>query len=80
MLRSRHGSGPWAAWERANEEVRARQEEYDTAMIAGTVAPTYRFDFGVLGDEDVIISARDMQVGDYRIDLDLPNPYADMQP
>lgn len=80
MLRSRHGSGPWQAWERANEGVRARQDDYDTAMIAGTVAPTYRFDFGVLGDADVAIGDRDMQVGNYRIDLDLPNPYADMQP
>ncbi|HBM84220.1 MAG TPA: beta-ketoacyl synthase [Halieaceae bacterium] len=80
MLQSRHGSGPWRAWERANEFVRERQQDYDDAMIAGTVAPTYRFDFGVLGDADVSIGERDMQVGGYRIDLDLPNPYADMQP
>ncbi len=80
MLRSRHGGGQWQAWERANEEVRERQLDYDEAMIAGTVAPTYRFDFGVLGDADVSIGAREMQVGSYRIDLDLPNPYADMQP
>ncbi|MDO8861143.1 beta-ketoacyl synthase [Haliea sp. E1-2-M8] len=80
MLQSRHGSGQWQAWERANEEVRARQQDYDAAMTAGTVSPTYRFDFGVLGDADVAIGERDMQVGSYRIDLDLPNPYADMQP
>lgn len=80
MLQSRHGSGQWQAWERANEGVRARQQEYDAAMIAGTVAPTYRFDFGVLGDADVSIRERDMQVGGYSIDLDLANPYADMQP
>ncbi len=80
MLRSRHGAEQWRAWERANESVRERQETYDTAMIAGEVAPTYRFDFGVLGDADVSIGARDMQVGSYRIDLDLANPYDDMQP
>ncbi|MEQ9465132.1 MAG: beta-ketoacyl synthase [Haliea sp.] len=80
MLRSRHGAEQWRAWERANESVREQQETYDTAMIAGEVAPTYRFDYGVLGDADVSIGARDMQVGSYRIDLDLANPYDDMQP
>ena len=79
MLQSRHGSGQWRAWEQANEAVRARQQDYDNAMIAGSIAPTYRFDFGVLGDADVSVGAWSMEVGSYSIDLDLPNPYADMR-
>ena len=78
MLQARHGSRLWQAWEQSNEAVRERQQQHDDAAIAGTVAPTYRFDFGVLGDDDVQHSAQSMQVGDYVINLDLANPYRDM--
>ncbi|MAA87182.1 MAG: beta-ketoacyl synthase [Haliea sp.] len=78
MLRARHGSRAWQDWEQRNEAVLATQREYDDEAIAGRVAPTYRFDFGVLGDTDVQHTAQSMRVGEYEIDLDLANPYSDM--
>ncbi|QIB67098.1 beta-ketoacyl synthase [Kineobactrum salinum] len=78
MLQARYSRQEWQQWQRANEAVRERQRDYDEAMTAGTIAPTYRFDHGVLGDGDVSIAEHEMQVGDYRIGLDLANPYGDM--
>ncbi|PLW82809.1 beta-ketoacyl synthase [Kineobactrum sediminis] len=78
MLQRRYGAQGWQQWQRANESVRENQRDYDDAMIAGKVAPTYRFDYGVLGDADVSVGDRAMQVGNYHIDLDLANPYQDM--
>ncbi len=78
MLQARHGSRAWQDWEQRNEAVLATQREYDDDAIAGRVAPTYRFDFGVLGDTDVQHTAQSMRVGEYEIDLDLANPYSDM--
>jgi acetoacetyl-[acyl-carrier protein] synthase len=48
-------------------------------MMRGEVAPVYRFDNGVLADGDVEMGAREMRIGDYRVNLDLASPYADMQ-
>lgn len=79
MLQARYSREQWQQWQRANEQVRERQHDYDDAMIAGSIAPTYRFDYGVLGAGDVSVGEREMQVGGYRIDLDLANPYADMR-
>ena len=58
MLQARYSADEWKAWEKANESVREQQQAYDDAMIAGTVEPVYKFDHGVLHDEDV-----DMQAG-----------------
>jgi acetoacetyl-[acyl-carrier protein] synthase len=80
MLQARYSRQQWQQWQRANEAVRERQRDYDQAMIDGSIAPTYRFDHGVLGDGDVSIGEHEMQVGDYRIALDPANPYDDMVP
>ncbi|HEY7775175.1 MAG TPA: beta-ketoacyl synthase, partial [Kineobactrum sp.] len=78
MLQRRYGAQGWQQWQHANEAVLENQRDYDDAMIAGKMAPTYRFDYGVLGDADVSVGDRSMQVGAYHIDLDLANPYQDM--
>ncbi|MBN7798013.1 beta-ketoacyl synthase [Parahaliea mediterranea] len=79
MLAARHGEAACKRWQGANEAVRERQAAYDSAMIAGEVAPTYRFDHGVLGDDDVRVSDREMQVGPHTVALDLDSPYGDMR-
>ena len=48
-------------------------------MIAGTRAPVYNFDHGVLADSDVALGEREMRVGEHRISLALSSPYEDMK-
>jgi acetoacetyl-[acyl-carrier protein] synthase len=78
MLQARYGAGGWRAWQAANEAVRESQAAYDEAMIAGQRAPVYRFDHGVLHDDDVRLGPDRVQVGDYTVSLDLSSPYHDM--
>lgn len=75
MLVARHGEKAMDAWRGKNEKVRANAKAYDAAMIAGTEAPIYHFDHGVLGDEDVNFTDRTLQIGDARIALDEANPF-----
>ena len=79
MLRARYSDSQWADWERANEEVREQQQSYDDEMIAGTRKPVYKFDHGVLLDDDVEVGARSMRVGGNTVELDLQSPYDDMR-
>ena len=56
-----------------------RQQAYDDDMIAGTAEPVYKFDHGVLHDEDVRISAESVRVGGHTVNLDRESPFADMR-
>jgi acetoacetyl-[acyl-carrier protein] synthase len=80
MLQARYGAREWQAWQARNEQVEAARRDYDEAVTAGRVKPVYRFDHGVLGDEDVALKASSLRVGDYEIALDLRNPWDDMTP
>lgn len=80
MLQARYSEREWQAWQARNEAVEAARENYDQQVTAGQVKPVYRFDFGVLGDDDVQLAERSLMVGDYAISLDLPNPWGDMTP
>ncbi len=79
MLQARYSAAQWQDWERANEAVRARQQAYDDGMIAGTIAPVYKFDHGVLHDSDVEISAQSLTIGGHEVRLDSASPYDDMK-
>jgi len=79
MLRARYSDREWAAWERANQAVRERQQAYDDGMIAGTVEPVYKFDHGVLGDRDIELGSGYLTVGGHRVRLDLESPWDDMK-
>jgi acetoacetyl-[acyl-carrier protein] synthase len=79
MLQARYSASEWSAWERANETVRERQQAYDDEMIAGTRAPVYKFDHGVLLDDDVEVGPYGMLVGGQPVQLDLQSPYDDMR-
>jgi acetoacetyl-[acyl-carrier protein] synthase len=79
MLQARYSAAQWQDWERANEAVRARQQAYDDGMIAGTIAPVYKFDHGVLHDSDVEISALSVTIGGHEVRLDSASPYDDMK-
>ena len=75
LLRQRHSGQLFKAWQAANEAVNAAQADYDAGMIAGTVEPVYKFDHGVLQDDDVEMGAYQLKVGDYAVDLNLENPF-----
>ena len=79
MLQARYSAEEWRTWERANEAVREQQQQYDDAMIAGTVDPVYKFDHGVLQDSDVEVGADQLTLGGKVVRLDLQSPYDDMQ-
>jgi acetoacetyl-[acyl-carrier protein] synthase len=79
MLQARYSADEWRAWERANEAVREQQQNYDDAMIAGTVDPVYKFDHGVLHGEDVEVGSQQLVVGGQVVRLDLESPYDDMR-
>ena len=78
MMQARYSIEDWAAWERANEDVRERQQAYDDDMISGRRDPVYKFDHGVLLDGDVEVGPRKMLVGGNVVDLDLRSPFEDM--
>lgn len=79
MLRKRYSAGQWKIWERANEAVRERQQAYDDGMIAGTIEPVYKFDHGVLHDEDVEVGPQQVSIGRQIVQLDTAAPYLDMK-
>lgn len=79
MMQMRYSSSEWAAWQHANEAVRERQQQYDDDMIAGKQLPIYKFDHGVLGDDDVEMNAHELRIADQKVGLDLESPYDDMR-
>jgi acetoacetyl-[acyl-carrier protein] synthase len=79
MLQARYGAREWRAWQAANEAVRESQLAYDEAMVAGQRDPVYRFDHGVLHDDDVCLADDEVRVGDHAVSLDLPSPFDDMR-
>ena len=79
MMQVRYSASEWKAWEKANEAVRERQQQYDDDMIAGTEKPVYKFDHGVLGDGDVELAENEMHIAGKSVRLDLVSPYDDMK-
>ena len=79
MLQARYSAREWQAWQAANESVREAQLDYDERMIAGTEEPVYRFDHGVLLDDDVELGAHEITIGGRRVSLDLDSPFEDMR-
>lgn len=80
MLTRRHGEKAMKAWQARQEQVAQAIADYDAAMIAGEVAPIYRFGEGVLEGTDLTMSDREIRIPGFAqpVSLDLPNPYPDM--
>ncbi|MEP4485185.1 MAG: beta-ketoacyl synthase [Halioglobus sp.] len=79
MLQARYSRSEWTAWERANETVREAQETYDNDVIAGDLGPVYKFDHGVLGDNDVELNEHEVIIDGRSVNLDLASPFDDMR-
>ncbi len=79
MLRARYSAQQWRDWERANDLVRSRRQAYDDGMIAGSIDPVYKFDHGVLHDDDIALGDRSLTIGGHTVSLDCASPYDDMK-
>ncbi|MEE4659226.1 MAG: beta-ketoacyl synthase [Halieaceae bacterium] len=79
MLEKRHGKAALKQWQQAGEPVRSRRDQFEQSCLDGSFRPVYHFDHNVLGADDLSLSRERLQLGDQGlIDLDQPNPYADM--
>ena len=80
MLQKKHGSPSLQQWQQRNESVQATAQAYDDMACAGETAPIYKFDHGVLGGEDLAISADRIRIPGYAcdIELDLTSPYSEL--
>ena len=65
---------------RDNEAVREAAMAYDAAATRGETSPIYHFGKDVLEGDDLVLSDQSIRVPGFEqtVDLDLPNPYADM--
>ncbi len=80
MLRAKHGAAALTDHARRNEAVTREAGDYDAAMTRGDSLPIYRFGEGVLGGEDLEVSASEMRIPGYgqAIPLEVENPFEDM--
>lgn len=80
MLLKRHGKARVAAYQRANEAVRARSLAYDQSMLEGRNSTIYKFDHNVLDAEAITLTPEAIRVTglEQTISLRLTNPYMDM--
>ena len=64
ILSHAHGAASISEWRRRRESIEARQQSIEARRLAGEWSPEYRFDEGVLTDEDVTIASDHIRIGD----------------
>ena len=80
MLEKRHGRDELLAHARRNESVREKARDYDQRASYGEATPIYQFGEGVLEGEDLDFDDATIQIPGFEqpIELNMPNPFADM--
>lgn len=80
MLRKKYGTAAISAYQQRNEGVRAKAASYDDEACHGVAVPIYKFDYNVLGGDDIAFSKHAISVPGYEqtIDLDTKSPYSDL--
>jgi len=80
MLEKRHGRDQLLAHARRNESVREKARDYDQRASYGEATPIYQFGEGVLEGEDLDFDDATIQIPGFEqpIELNMPNPFADM--
>lgn len=80
MLEKRHGRDELLAHARRNESVREKAHDYDQQASHGEATPIYQFGEGVLEGEDLDFNDATIQIPGFEqpIELNMPNPFADM--
>ena len=78
LLAARHGGDAMRRWAGRNEAVVESADAYDRAATAGTAETIYRYGEGVLGGEDLGVTADALRAPGYdnAIPLRVPNPFA----
>ncbi len=80
MLTKRWGDRHMQSWQRRNDAVAAKAEDYDLGAEGDKYPPIYSFGNGVLSGEDITISKNEISIPGYghSVNLDIENPYEDM--
>jgi acetoacetyl-[acyl-carrier protein] synthase len=80
MLSKRHGSAALRRYQARNESAQEQQRAYDDACGRGENRTIYKFDHGVLTDNDLTLDTGRIKIdnGSPDISLAVPNPYIDM--
>jgi acetoacetyl-[acyl-carrier protein] synthase len=80
MLEKRHGRDELLAHARRNESVREKARDYDQRASYGEATPIYQFGEGVLEGEDLDFDDATIHIPGFEqpIELNMPNPFADM--
>ena len=68
LLEKRHSAGAISNWQNANEAVERSRNDIESARLCGDWQPMYRFNDGVLADEDVRVESGQLVIGDLTID------------
>jgi acetoacetyl-[acyl-carrier protein] synthase len=76
LLRRHHGESAMDGWSRAHEAVAAARGETEAARLRGDWSPIYRFNDGVLSDEDIEVSDQRVALGDIEVTLNTDVPSA----
>lgn len=80
MLKKRYGEKAFSAYLNKNETVKVATDAYEQKTLNGVVPLRYRFGEGVIGPEEVEMSADKIQFKerDMWVDLQMANEFADM--
>ena len=68
LLQRRHSTGAVSQWQIANEAVEQSRRDIETARLNGDWQPMYRFNDGVLSDDDIRVESGQLVIGDLAID------------
>lgn len=68
LLEQRHSQGAMSQWQTANEAVEQSRNDIERARLNGDWQPTYRFNDGVLSDDDIRVESGQLVIGDLTID------------
>ena len=68
LLEKRHSASVISDWQHANETVAQSRNDIESARLCGDWQPMYRFNDGVLSDEDIHVESGQLVIGDLTID------------
>ena len=80
MLEKKHGSKNYRQYQSLNAAVAEEANRYDEKAIEGSAAPIYKFDYNVLGGDDLNYQPEQITVPGYdqMINLKMDSPYKDL--
>ena len=68
LLQRRHSTGALSQWQITNEVVEQSRRDIESARLNGDWQPMYRFNDGVLSDDDIRVESGQLVIGDLAID------------